>query len=490
MKRAKALISSAGVRANDKIPGDSTLEESGQIKAYSQPQNVSVPEIHQAELSKHGADSANSEGNLAPQIVGDRATGGGFIHRFFWGLQQALATENVDTGAISPFIIPVNVPLNLPRDIKLNLAAPHQDEDGDPNSYGYSYGYGKDGEGEDESGNWNGGGRGGGGATCEVRVIGYRGGSGAVLGLGFRICFRRRLELLLREKNKENNLKQRTCREREVFLGRKTTLDSASSPIKITADKDQRETFLDGHCGAPGESGRTVKLPSQWCGPGVKEQRGRVRTSRRPPCNEFRQDTVARRRGVVEVEWHTGPVARPTGRAAPQSSNLKCRGGGAEPFVDFARCMDGCEKKDVVWTFASNHFSNTVNVVQVFAGIIVKFPMPGAGHLTQISLRFFALSVLRSHLQFLRALSSKWRAVGGHNCYSNPFNACSYFARVCTEIVGKADLLGITRRIDFQGNLYLIRLTLASRQSYHNFRSLEFPSSLQLVRKFNALRCR
>ncbi|KAJ7733916.1 hypothetical protein B0H16DRAFT_1467801 [Mycena metata] len=153
---------------------------------------------------------------------------------------------------------------------------------------------------------------------------------------------------------------------------------------RFTADKDQRESFRDGHCGAPGESGRTgesrstfVRTPVWPGSQGIKGQGA----SRRPPWQDgeglWKLSGTAQGRPTklqLEASW------------SAQDTNSRQYGGGEdEPFVDFARCMDGCEKKDLVWTFASNHFSNTVNIVQVFAGIIVKFSMPGAGHRAQIS---------------------------------------------------------------------------------------------------------
>ncbi|KAJ7732402.1 hypothetical protein B0H16DRAFT_1581240 [Mycena metata] len=60
-----------------------------------------------------GPNSADPEANLAPQISDDRAIGGGFIQRLFWGLQRALATESLDTDIISPYLLLCKYPAAL-----------------------------------------------------------------------------------------------------------------------------------------------------------------------------------------------------------------------------------------------------------------------------------------------------------------------------------------------------------------------------------------
>ncbi|KAJ7712139.1 hypothetical protein B0H16DRAFT_1703122 [Mycena metata] len=66
----------------------------------------SVPAVH-TQPSEPTPHSTDLEANSEPQIPNDRGTSGNFIHQFSWGLQQGLETEikNVDTGAISPFLI-------------------------------------------------------------------------------------------------------------------------------------------------------------------------------------------------------------------------------------------------------------------------------------------------------------------------------------------------------------------------------------------------
>ncbi|KAJ7035443.1 hypothetical protein C8F04DRAFT_530346 [Mycena alexandri] len=93
--------------------GNSNLEASDynnvQVEACARLQHAScdgrsVSSVQPMEPTPHSADlPANSE----PQILNDRGTGGNFIHRFFWGLQQGIETkiENVDTDAISPFLV-------------------------------------------------------------------------------------------------------------------------------------------------------------------------------------------------------------------------------------------------------------------------------------------------------------------------------------------------------------------------------------------------
>ncbi|KAJ7732312.1 hypothetical protein B0H16DRAFT_179369 [Mycena metata] len=86
-------------------------DQDRQVEACAQLQDMSrdgrsVPSVHMQPVEAT-PDSADLEANSEPQIPSDHGTGGNFIHRFFWGLQQGLETEidNINPGAISPFLI-------------------------------------------------------------------------------------------------------------------------------------------------------------------------------------------------------------------------------------------------------------------------------------------------------------------------------------------------------------------------------------------------
>ncbi|KAJ7775453.1 hypothetical protein B0H16DRAFT_1879847 [Mycena metata] len=82
---------------------ESATEGDGEVdpqpEACAPPRDASR-EVHQ---EPNGCNSSSTD----QEMPNERATGGGFTHRFFWRLQQGLMTEtgNVDTDPISPFLI-------------------------------------------------------------------------------------------------------------------------------------------------------------------------------------------------------------------------------------------------------------------------------------------------------------------------------------------------------------------------------------------------
>ncbi|KAJ7775326.1 hypothetical protein B0H16DRAFT_41957 [Mycena metata] len=112
-------ISPAGVGADDKIPGDSDLEENGGIEAGGHPEDAprdGKPEVykpsclrsvHMSHCEDPTPHSVDLEANMEPQIHNDRVSGREFIRRIIGGLRQSLVMEtaNIDSYTISPFLV-------------------------------------------------------------------------------------------------------------------------------------------------------------------------------------------------------------------------------------------------------------------------------------------------------------------------------------------------------------------------------------------------
>ncbi|KAJ7700951.1 hypothetical protein B0H16DRAFT_1698249 [Mycena metata] len=77
----------------------------GELEACTQ-QHDAPREVHQ-EPTDRNSSSMDQETHKGSQNPYEGATGGGFISRFFWRLQQGLVTEtdDVDTDPISPFLV-------------------------------------------------------------------------------------------------------------------------------------------------------------------------------------------------------------------------------------------------------------------------------------------------------------------------------------------------------------------------------------------------
>ncbi|KAJ7767334.1 hypothetical protein B0H16DRAFT_1453660 [Mycena metata] len=78
--------------------GDRQVEACAESQDMSRDDGCSVPSVHMQPVEAT-PDSADLEADSELQIPNDRGTGGNFIHRFFWGLQQTLETEinNLET---------------------------------------------------------------------------------------------------------------------------------------------------------------------------------------------------------------------------------------------------------------------------------------------------------------------------------------------------------------------------------------------------------